>query len=85
MSATIEPWKAPIAAQAPTAMRIASQPGTSCDDATMRHLRHDDAAHAGDVADREVDLADQEDEDDAVGEHRDAGHLRDDVREVAAP
>ncbi len=35
MSATIEPWKAPIAAQAPTAIMIASQPGTSCDDATM--------------------------------------------------
>ena len=43
----------------------------------------DDAGDAADVADREVDLADQEDEDDAVGEHRRADHLRDDVGEVA--
>ena len=46
-------------------------------------LRDDDARDAADVADREVDLADQEDEDDAVGEQRHAGHLRDDVAEVA--
>src|ERR1700758_2115781 len=35
-----------------------------------------------DVADRQVDLAEQEDEDDAVGQHRRAGHLDDDVAEV---
>ena len=34
------------------------------------------------VPDREVDLAQQEDEDDAVGEHGDARHLDDDVVEV---
>ena len=36
----------------------------------------------GDVADREVDLPEQQHEDDAVGEHRRAGHLDDDVAEV---
>src|SRR5579864_1771329 len=35
-----------------------------------------------DVADRQVDLAEQEDEDDAVRQHRRAGHLDDDVAEV---
>src|SRR5581483_5906269 len=35
-----------------------------------------------DVADRQVDLAEQEDEDDAVGQHRRSGHLDDDVSEV---
>ena len=51
--------------------------------ARQRQLGDDDARDAADVADREVDLADQEHEDDAVGEHRHAGHLRDDVGEVA--
>ena len=45
-------------------------------------LRDDHARDAADVADREVDLTDQEDEDDAVGEQRDPRHLQDDVVEV---
>ncbi len=49
----------------------------------QRHLGDDHPRDAADVADREVDLADQEDEDDAVGEQRHTGHLRDDVAEVA--
>ena len=46
-------------------------------------LRDDDPGDAADVADREVDLADQEDEDDTVGQQGDARHLRDDVADVA--
>ena len=41
--------------------------------------------HGGDaaqVADREVDLPEEEDEDDAEGDHRHPGHLQDDVDEV---
>jgi hypothetical protein len=41
------------------------------------------ACDPADESDREVDLADQQDEDDAVGEQAGARHLRDDVREVA--
>src|SRR5262249_53496848 len=37
---------------------------------------------AGDVSDREVDLPQKQHEDDAVGQHRRAGHLDDDVSEV---
>ena len=45
-------------------------------------LRDDQRADAGEVADREVDLAEQQHEDDAVGEHRRAGRLGDQVDEV---
>src|SRR5438270_10781588 len=45
-------------------------------------LSHREGADPGDVADREIDLAEQEDEDDAVSEHRRPGHLDDDVVEV---
>ena len=41
-----------------------------------------DARKPADVADRKVDLADQEHEHDADGDHRDPGHLPDQVREV---
>ena len=39
-------------------------------------LRDDERADAGEVADREVDLAEQQHEDDAEGEHRRAGASR---------
>ena len=45
-------------------------------------LRHDERADAGEVADREVDLAEQQHEDDAEREHRRAGALGDQVVEV---
>src|SRR5204863_427106 len=45
-------------------------------------LRDENTGHAAHVADRQVDLADQQDEHDAVGEHRRPGHLDDDVVEV---
>ena len=48
----------------------------SCSSATIER------ADAREVADREVDLAEQQDEDDAEGEHRRAGHLVDQVGEV---
>ena len=41
-----------------------------------------DADEAAEVRDREVDLAEQQDEHDAEGEHRRARHLHDDVVEV---
>ena len=47
------------------------------------HLGDDDARDAADVADREVDFAEEEDKHDAVCEQRHPGHLRDDVAEVA--
>src|SRR5215471_16036908 len=45
-------------------------------------LRHGHRGEAAQVADREVDLAEQEHEDDAKGEHAGAGELDDDVVEV---
>ena len=45
-------------------------------------LRREDGADAADRADREVDLAQQKHEDDAVRDDRDAGHLHDQVVEV---
>ena len=80
--ATIEPWNAPIAAHAATAMTIASRPFSwwplpaSCSSATIKR------ADAREVADREVDLAEQEHEDHAEGEHRRSGGLADQVGEV---
>ena len=44
--------------------------------------RHGHAANAADVADGEIDLAEQQDEDDPHGDDRHAGHLDDDVVEV---
>ena len=82
ISATIEPWKAPISVVARIARKMQTYQGRcapfgSCASATTT------PADAADEADREVDLADQEHEDDAVGEQARARHLRDDVREVA--
>ena len=82
MKATNEPWKAPISTHAPTASRIAISPGTSNEPSGSVSLATT-TRDAADVADREVDLADQEHEDDAVGEQRRARHLREDVGEVA--
>ena len=48
----------------------------------LLELGGDDAGDRAQVRDREVDLAEQQDEDDAEGEHRRARHLRDDVVEV---
>ena len=45
-------------------------------------LGHREGGDAAEVADREVDLPEEEDEDDAVGEHRHARHLDDEVDEV---
>ena len=50
--------------------------------ARLLQLGHDHAGEAAQVGNRQVDLAEQQDEDDAVGQHRRAGHLRDDVVEV---
>ena len=83
ISATIEPWNAPISAQARDRERDREHAAVLVGAAGQRELGDDDARDAADVADREVDLADQEHEHDAVGEHRHAGHLRDDVGEVA--
>ena len=82
MKATNEPWKAPISEHTADGEEDRDDPR---DLVPVREsqLRDDDAGDPADVADREVDLADQEDEDDAVGEQRHTGHLRDDVAEVA--
>ena len=48
----------------------------------IHELGRREGTDPGHVADREVDLAEQEDEHDAVGEHRGPGHLDDDVDEV---
>src|SRR6185437_14003096 len=45
-------------------------------------LGNRDGADSGHVADREIDLPEQENEDDAEGEHRRPGHLDEDVGEV---
>jgi hypothetical protein len=45
--------------------------------------RRDDTGHAADVADREVDLPQEQDEDDAHADDRVGGHLHDEVDEVA--
>ena len=50
--------------------------------ARQLQLGNDDARDAADVADREVDLADQEHEDDADRDDGHARHLLDQVREV---
>ena len=81
ISATNDPWSAPIAVVA----RIAAAMQT-------HHVRSEPVGilqlggdHSGDPAhegDREVDLADEKDEDDAVGEEAGPRHLRDQVREV---
>ncbi len=52
--------------------------------ARQLELGDDEGGDTAEVADREVDLAEEEDEDDAVGEHRHARHLDDDVDEVDA-
>ena len=82
MSATNEPWNAPISAATPSARTIGQIPGRSWPLSGFCSSAHDDAGDAADVRDREVDLADQQHEDDAVGEHRRARHLHDDVVEV---
>ncbi len=46
------------------------------------HLGRGDRSNAAQVADREVDLAEEQHEDDAVRDHRHPGHLQDDVHEV---
>ena len=45
-------------------------------------LRHRQGRYSAQVPDREVDLAQQQHEDDAEGEHRNPRHLDDDVVEV---
>ena len=80
-SATIDPWKAPISAAARIARKTQRYQGR-CGAVRQLRLGDDDAGDAADEGDGEVDLADQEHEDDAVGEQARARHLRDDVREV---
>ena len=52
----------------------------------FRHLQlgDHDACQAADVADREVDLADEQDKHDPDRDHRHSGHLADEVRELTA-
>ena len=70
MSATIEPCTRPITAQMTIAADDRQQPADLVPAAGQLELGNRDGTDAGDVADREVDLAEQEDEDDAEGEHR---------------
>ena len=84
----IEPWRSPIAAPASSATTIATSPPVwtgqpEAVPAGSTSFARDDPAHAADVADREVDLAEQEDEDDAEADRRDPGHLDDEVDDVA--
>ena len=82
MIATNEPWKAPISVAIASATMIGQNPGEVMAAVGRLELGGDDAGDAAQVGDREVDLADQQHEDDAEGEHRRARHLRDDVVEV---
>ena len=82
MSATNEPCRTPITAPATSAARDRDQPRVVVARARQLQLGDDDAGDAADVADREVDLADQEHEDDADRDHGRPGHLHDQVVEV---
>src|SRR5262249_11285579 len=62
--------------------RDRQQPADLVPAAGQLELGNGDGTDAGHVADREIDLPDQEDEDDAEGEHRRPGHLDEDVVEV---
>ena len=62
--------------------RYRQQPVDLVPAAGQLELGNRDGTDAGHVADREIDLPDQEDEDDAEGEHRRPGHLDEDVVEV---
>ena len=80
--ATIEPCTAPITAPTSSAPPMAMYHGYSCDEPESCSSATTTAAEPAEVADREVDLADQEHEDDAHRHHRDLRHLRDQVVEV---
>ena len=82
-NATKAPWTPPISAVTVTAMPIAMTPLTCQLSSGICSCATTTPATPDDVADREVDLAEQQDEDDADGDRRDARHLRHQVREVA--
>ena len=82
--ATIVPWPRPISAgegdredDGDNARIVVRAPG-------QLELGHRKRGDAAEVADREVDLPEEKDEDDAVGEHGHARHLNDDVDEVGS-
>ncbi len=61
----------------------AEPPGEARPDRSgLLEQRGDHARHSTDVADRQVDLPDQQHEDDAVGDQAGARHLPDQIREV---
>ena len=77
----IVPWRMPIPAQARSAARIARPPRPAVGRA--REVGHDHPAEAGDEPDREVDLAEEQDEDLAHREQAEDGGLDEQVDEVA--
>ena len=80
--ATIEPCPKPITRTNGDAGQHRQQPVDLVPAAGPLELGNCDGADPGHVADREIDLPEQEDEDDAEGEHRRPGHLDEDVGEV---
>ena len=77
----IVPWSRPIPAQASRAAGIAPVPRPTVSRAC--EVGHDHAAEAGDETDREVDLAEQQDEDLAHREQAEDRGLDEQVDEVA--